>query len=180
MNAAISYLPIQGEQLHWFSAELSQSMEQGWLLNDGRMVRVAASCLVQPQTGDTVLVVATDKGNFITQILLRADDAPLTLGSLEQPMTLQGDQLQLVARERLNLGSARDCDITAAGGTLSMNAAQMTTTVVGSWIQSARTSVCRFGDWAVNVRQLLKMHGKRQQLSADKELKVDADIIHMG
>lgn len=180
MSTALAYLPQAGSEPQWFSAELRQRDGDHWLLEDGRQVRQAVSCLVQPQPGDQVLLVATEQGTFISQILTRSSEQTLTLGQLDQPLAVQGDQLQLIASQSLELGSAVDCDITAASGTLSTQAAQMTTTVMGSWIQNARTNISRFGDWSVSVRELLKLHSKRQQLSADKELKVDADIIHMG
>ena len=67
------------------------------MLADGRVARVAASCLVRPQAGDRVVVWPSDSGVcWVTAVLQRAGDA--TVISAPGPLTIEAPRIGMVAR----------------------------------------------------------------------------------
>jgi hypothetical protein len=185
MNARVTFALSASEREYqpaveqWFDSVLSAEGEH-WLLSSGRRARAALSCLLVPANGDRVVCTGNNSEVFITAIVQRSSTQPATLGQLHQPLRLHASELTLSAGKKLLLGSAGDCDINTVRGSLSINCHHLITQVAASWIQSAAHCVARFGDLTTTVKQLLRTHAQRQLITAEKELKVDADVIHMG
>ena len=66
------------------------------MLADGRMARLAASCLVRPEAGDRVVVWPSDSGAcWVTAVLQRAGDA--TVLAAPGPLTIEAPRIGMVA-----------------------------------------------------------------------------------
>ena len=81
MFAARQAKPVQAAAPAWFEATIRDAAgRDGWRLDDGRCARQAVSCLVTPQAGDRVLLVATADGEcFVLHVLARAEGGRATL-----------------------------------------------------------------------------------------------------
>lgn len=151
-----------------------------WSLEDGGKIRVALSCLLAPQAGDLVLVANTAQGRFLLHVLERAAPGPLSVGSFGHDLSLSGRAVTVKAAGTMRLVGARDCEISAAAGRLDIKAGEMRTTVLGALFQRAESHVAQFGEWLVSVKDFYRLHAGRQHLTSDAEMKIDAEIIHMG
>ena len=175
----ISYAP--GAYADLTSTCLRSKTTSGeWLLEDRREAFVALSCLIEPECGDVVLVADTTHGCFITHILKRANKNNLAIGAFDQELTVKSRSLRLNAVDRIKLGAVNDCEITALKGKLDIKANEMRTTIVGALIQRAGNHIANFGDWLVSVKGFYRLHAERQHLTSEAEMKIDAEIIHMG
>jgi hypothetical protein len=186
MNARV-FIPIENVSLQqqnypfeqWFD-HIARAENGAWLLSNGRRAMTAASCLLTPASGDRVICVGNHEEIFITAIVQRQSTEPMTLGHVGQALQLHASHLNVVASQHVFIGAAGDCDIQSAQGNVSIRCCDFVTQVSATWIQSANHCIAKFGDWTTNVQHLIRTHGKRQLLTAEKEFKVDADVIHMG
>ena len=152
------------------------------LLGNGMRALRAVSCLVEPQVGDRVLVsVAADGLCHVLHILARSDGGS---ASLSVPgaasVALRQSRIALHAIERLEMGSAGEASLSAAGGTLSLNGRNLFVTVADSIVEQANHYVGRIGQYLLDVRALLRLHGNDALLTAARDIKVDAERISMG
>lgn len=169
---------VLGEQ-----ASIVLCLDDGhYRLSDGRRARSAASCLLQPQLGDQVLVAACEQGDcYILHILERADDTPacLQVAGAEE-LQIRQAKIRLAAHEKIALQSLQDVELSAVSGTMNINAANLFCTVRDTLLHSARRHMGRFGHYALQVKDLWQMHTKQGVVTADQDLKIDAERIHMG
>jgi hypothetical protein len=167
----------------WAEANVAVELKDGsYLLDDGRIARQAASCLVAPELGDRVLVAACRQNdNYIVHLLARqcAESAFVGVPGAQQ-LTLRQPRIALCASERLALHSARDVELTAAAGTLSLSARNLFATVAESLVQNARQYVGNVEHYLLQARQILRLHGKQASITAEHDVKVDAERISLG
>lgn len=151
-------------------------------LTDGRCVRMAASCLLQPQSGDRVVLIEIAAGEaFVYAILERAAARPANLhipGA--QRVTLSAPNLVLAASDSLQMCSLADIEIAAAAGVVGITAPHVTVTAVESLIQSARQCLASIGTYALQVSGLLRLHGQQAIMTAQQDIKIDAERISVG
>lgn len=167
------------------------------LLGNGMRALRAVSCLVEPQIGDRVLVsTSTDGPCHVLHILARnmcarsesahSEPAHSDYGSarLSVPgatgMSLCQARIAVHAAESLHMGSAGDASLSAAGGTLSLNGRNLFVTVTDSIVEQASHYVGKIGQYLLDVRALLRMHGNDALFTAAHDIKVDAERISMG
>lgn len=154
-----------------------------YLLADGRPASRALSCLVEPLAGDVVLVAQGDSGCHVLHVLTRGDGATETV-ALSLPgdgaMAWRARRFSLHALDAIDLVSARDASLTAAGGNLSLVARNLFATVSDSLVQQARHVVGKAGHYLLEVRQLLRLHGQDVLMTAERDIKADAERISMG
>jgi len=155
-----------------------------YLLDDGRLAKQAASCLLQPEAGDRILTVSCRDGdNYVVHVLSRAggceDAAELNVPGARQ-LTIRQPQVSISATEQIALHALRDVDITAATGVLSLNARNLFTTVQESLVQNVRHFVGKAEQYLLDAKQLLKLHGKQALVTAEHDVKVDGERISMG
>ena len=167
------------------------------LLGNGMRALRAVSCLVEPQIGDRVLVSAsTDGPCHVLHILARnmcarsesahSEPAHNESGSarLSVPgatgMSLCQARIAVHAAESLHMGSAGDASLSAAGGTLSLNGRNLFVTVTDSIVEQASHYVGKIGQYLLDVRALLRLHGNDALFTAANDIKVDAERISMG
>lgn len=167
----------------WNEATIAVEISDGnYLLDDGRVARQAASCLVVAAQGDRVLVAACRQGdNYIVHLLTRAepDSARLCVPGAQQVNFCQ-PRISLNASEQLALRSLQDIEVTAAGGTLSLTARNLFSSVSESLVENVRHYVGNVGHYLLDVKQMLRLHGKQASITADNDVKVDAERISMG
>lgn len=149
-------------------------------LDDGGIALVAASCLVRPENGDRVLAVALDGGMcFVLSVLTRA----ATVARLEvagaTAVTLTAPALTLAATEGLRMQSLHDVDITAAGN-VCVAARNLVQTATASLVQHVKHCVMHAGTYALQVGTLFRMHGKQALITAERDVKIDAERINLG
>lgn len=152
------------------------------LLGNGMRALRAVSCLVEPQIGDRVLACATgDAGCHVLHILARSEggDAHLSVAGA-CGVALRQSRIALHAAESLHLGSAGEASLSAAGGTLSLNGRNLFVTVADSIVEQASHYVGKVGQYLLDVRALLRLHGNDALITAARDIKVDAERISMG
>jgi hypothetical protein len=167
------------------------------LLGNGMRAVRAVSCLVEPQLGDRVLTSATADGLcHVLHILARGELTRSELAHSDQArcegdyarlsvpgaagLALCQSRISLHAAESLHMGSAGDASLTAAGGTLSLNGRNLFVTVTDTIVEQASHYVGKIGQYLLDVRALLRLHGNDALITAARDVKVDAERISMG
>ncbi|WP_176057305.1 DUF3540 domain-containing protein [Paraburkholderia sp. BCC1876] len=173
---------------HLQEAAVAVELDSGRvLLDDGRIASTALTCLIEPRVGDAVLVVErADTSRYIVHILARNAEA----GSVEseatlsvpgaRKLTIAQASIDIVATERAALRSMKDADIVAATGKLSVTANDLFRSVAQSVVDAFKDYVGHGEHYLLDVDQLLRQHGKQVMVTAEKDVKVDADRISMG
>lgn len=152
------------------------------LLGNGVRALRAVSCLLEPQVGDRVLASSTAEGAcHVLHILARSegDSAYLSVPGATS-VALRQSRIALHAGESLHLGSAGEASLSAAGGTLSLNGRNLFVTVADSIVEQASHYVGKVGQYLLDVRALLRLHGNDALITAARDIKVDAERISMG
>jgi hypothetical protein len=152
------------------------------LLSDGRHARVAVSCLLRPQAGDRVALTELGRNEVFVHAILERDNAQPA--SLQVPgaesITLSARRLVFAASDSLQLQSLRDIEVAAAAGVVSIAAPHVAITAVESIIQTAKQYLATVGAYALQVRSLLRLHGQQAIVTAEKDMKIDAERISVG
>lgn len=152
------------------------------LLDNGTRARRAFSCLIEPQPGDRVLAsTGSDGGCHVLHIVERSEGARANLSVPgASALALRQAHIGVHAVECLDLGSAGTASLSAVGGTLSLNGRNLFVTVGETLVAQARHYVGKFGQYLLDVRELLRLHGNDALLTAARDVKVDAERISMG
>ena len=167
--------------------------------------RLALGCLVQPEPGDTVLVLQAGQANWITLVLDRSGSAPVRLATAGDMVLAAGGSLALDAGTRLQL-TAPELDVQA--GTvrtlfdhlthigqhvvahvprLRLVIDMMETIAEHVLLRTRRSSrfvaetdQCRSGSIDFRAETSMHLHARAAFVSAQDLVRVDADQIHMG
>jgi len=86
----------------------------------------------------------------------------------------------LNSERRLALRSLGDVELTAATGTVALQGRNIFATAADSLVQQSGHWIARMGHALLEAGELLRLHGKQALLTADKDIKVDAERISMG
>jgi hypothetical protein len=158
-----------------------------YLLDDGRVALAALTCLIEPRAGDRVLTIeSADANRYIVHILARGAEvnAAHAEATLSVPgahkLTIAQPSVDIVATERAALRSLKDADVVAATGTLTVTANDLFRTVAQSVVDAFKHYVGHAEHYLLDVDELLRQHGKQVMVTAEKDVKVDADRISMG
>lgn len=152
------------------------------LLDTGRQARRALSCLVELKLGDLVLAAQSENTCHVLHVLERGASAePVAISvDAQAGMSLRGRRISIHALESIDLCSARDASVTAASGNLSLSATNLFVTISESFVQQSRHFIGKAAQYFVEVRHLLKLHGQDALITADRDIKADAQRISMG
>lgn len=152
------------------------------LLGNGMRALRAVSCLVEPQIGDRVLATTSADGLcHVLHILARSEGESANLSVPgASGISLRQSRIAMHAGESLHLGSAGEASLSAAGGTLSLNGRNLFVTVADSIVEQASHYVGKIGQYLLDVRALLRLHGNDALITAARDIKVDAERISMG
>lgn len=174
--------------------------QRGW------QCRLAASCLLTPQTGDQVLIAGNGAQLWLLAVLERAEArTPFTLsvpGSLH--IAPQGE-LSLASPDSLSLQS-QTLDIAAAQGDCRIDNLRYSGRSLSAWIASCaiaghslesvwqtvvsvsrrlfrkvtHTEHVRVGQWDCQAEDYVRLHGKHLLMTSEAIAKLDAEQIHVG
>lgn len=167
----------------WAEAHIAIELDDGnYLLDDGRLAQQAMSCLVTPALGDRVLV-ATCRHNehYVVHLLSRprGGDACVSVPGAER-LAIRQAAIELNATGTVSVRALGDVDVTSATGVLSLSARNLFTTVSESLVENVRHYVGNIGQYLLDVKHLLRLHGKQVSLTAEQDVKVDGERISMG
>jgi hypothetical protein len=151
------------------------------LLGNGARAARAVSCLVEPLAGDRVLASAGADGRWhVLHILAReAGGAAHVSVPGADALALRQQRVSVHAVEALELACAGDASLTSAR-TLSINARTLFCTVAGTLVEQAAQYVGRMGQYLLDARELLRLHGQNALITAERDVKVDGERISMG
>lgn len=151
------------------------------LLGNGTRAVRAVSCLVEPQAGDRVLASAGEGGAHVLHILARTDgdDARLSVHGATG-LSLRQGRIALHAAESLELASGVDASVSAVSGTLSLAGRNLFSTFADTIVEQASHRIGKVGQFLLEARQLLRLHGEHALITAERDVKVDAERISVG
>jgi hypothetical protein len=152
---------------------VTAKIDDGWLLNDERIAQCATSCLIEPNVGDQVLVVQDDSQHYILSILVRQQetkDATLIVPNANK-VTVQCEELAMQCRTGITFQSA---------GKIVLQSKHFIQEVKQNIVQVFRGFIAKGEQWDVSTTVLNRTHSRHQIMTAEKEIKVDADRINMG
>jgi hypothetical protein len=177
----VSPTPLSSEPA-WVEATIAVDLAEGnYLLDDGRIARQATSCVVTPAPGDRVLVAVCRADSYIVHLLSRSRGVEAFMGVPgAQQLTIRQPHIALTATEQVSLRSLRDVEVTAVNGVLSFNAYNLFSTVTESLVQNVRHYIGNVEQYLLDVKQILRLHGKQASITAENDVKVDGDRISMG
>jgi hypothetical protein len=152
--------------------------------------RLAASCLLQPQVGDVVLVATHADQPYVLAVLQRASATPAVLHidgdaqlSASGRLQLQAESVE-IATERLSVWSraahwlADVFDLTAerlrqSGGLVSLHAKAYQRTVEDM-------EIARAGHMDLGAKELLNVHARHTMMKSEELVKIDGKQIQVG
>ena len=179
----------------------------------GFTARRAASCLLQPATGDTVLVAEAGGSLWVLAVLARGD-SPAVL-SLPADSTLKVSQggLRLAVQDELTLAAGRqlsavapEVSVDAARVGFAVGVLQLAAGLVDATVDQVKTVAAlldtiaervrlkagsthrqvqdmehvQAGQLNVAVKSVLNLRGKHAVMSAENEVRLDGERIHLG
>ena len=157
------------------------------LLANGRQGDRALSCLVELRAGDLVLVAQSETACHVLHVLERngasaSASAAISVPSLGGPgaISLRGRDVSVHALDTIELMSAHGVNVTAVAGNLSFNARNLFVTVSETLVQQSRHFIGKAGQYLLDVLHLLRLHGQDALITADRDIKADAERISMG
>lgn len=147
----------------------------------------ALSCLVKPQLGDKVIYWQLNDEKWVLAVLENTHTAPASDASArsislpnQQAINIEADKLSVTARKRIALSSLEDIQINAAMGKLSISAARCYQSIRESLVQMSKQFIQRGEYVDQQASKLMKSHAGHHVMTADHDIKVDADRINMG
>ncbi|UXY17247.1 DUF3540 domain-containing protein [Chitiniphilus purpureus] len=166
----------------WSDARIAVALDDGrFLLHDGRIAQQAPSCLVQPQAGDRALVVGcADGDSFIVHLLARTHDEAVLSVHGASALSLSQARIALNASDSVKVRALGELHLNAATGGMHLNSRNLFIGVTETLIEQTRHRIARAEHYLLTVRDLLRLHGKQTLLTAEKDVKVDADRISVG
>jgi len=166
----------------WRCAGIAQALDGpgAWRLDDGRPATQAVSCLVAPEPGDQVLVLQAGDLAWITHVLARtANSARLHVPGIEQ-LAIEQASLRLEAADGLSLRCRGDVTLTSVQGSIAVTARHFLASIAETLVQQAQHAVTHAGHFVVQAAALLRVHGRQALLTADQDLKIDAERVTLG
>jgi len=153
-------------------------------LDDGRAAQPALSCLLQPMVGDQVVVWQGPDQAYVTQILLRTAEAMAAEAVLSvaghSRLSIRQAQLDLTASEVLKLRCLDDVELTSLRGAVRTSARDILSAASDSLVQTARHWIAQAELAALQVTGLLRAHSQQTLITAEKDMKLDAERISLG
>jgi hypothetical protein len=173
----------------WGEAQVSLAMGQAqFRLYDGRLALQAMSCLLTPEPGDLVVVLHGVSGLFITHVLLRPQSSPDAVGVARAELSVPGAQVLAITQPGFELACSReialrclgDMELTSAGGAVTVNARHFLASVTETMVQTAQHLVTRVEHCVMQASAMLRLHGRQALLTAEDDMKLDAERISLG
>lgn len=146
-------------------------LSNSWIIDDVYSATCAVSLLIQPCVGDTVCFVEMAEEYYITQLLSRKNEIETLTISSDKKMHWQAPELKFTAFENLELISLDKMALMSKNCVMS---------VANTMIQQAENLLQKVGQYSLSAKGLLRVHGKHQVITAEKDVRIDAERINMG
>ena len=167
----------------------NQAGDENWMLDNGQIVQRAFSCLVSPVPGDQVLYFECDNSELSRGIIIsivtrsyteqRSERCQVGL-PFNQALDIGAEQLSLTARKQLDLSSQGDANVHVPTGRLTLSARHLLHSIQDTLIQVCRQMLGRNEQCHMTSEQLNQVHARHHLMTADKDIRVDAERINMG
>jgi hypothetical protein len=167
----------------WQHARIAVALQDdAFLLDDGTAARQALSCLVTPEPGDSVLLLRCAQGRFVTQVLHRAGDTARVQLRVPgaQVLCLSQPALEVNAASHIALRCLGEMELTSAQGAVAISARHILASATETLVHNARHMVSHAQHCVLQVAALLRIHGKQALLTAEEDMKLDAERISLG
>ncbi len=182
--SSIISLPLPGREVaaSLFAGQVTRMRRNGRFMIDGVVEAVqAVSCTIVPREGDEALYARQAGKAFIIAVLARegAEAASLRLPD-DRGIHLQGRDIKLSARQTVDISALGGVSISSLLGALSLNSKNLFINITETLVESVRRHISRVGQYALEARELLRLHGKHQVITADRDVRIDGERINMG
>ena len=167
-----------------WAARVDEVVEEGARLADGCIAQVATSCFIAPERDDLVCCLGTDDGEddvYVIHVLQRAGgrSAVLAVPGIER-LRLSAREIAIEATSKLSLTSLVDCELNAVTGMLELNAQNLVQRATGMLTQLADHLLSQAETVSLRAEHLLSAFAQRHLVIAEKEVRIDGDVIQMG
>ncbi|MCY7293845.1 DUF3540 domain-containing protein [Alteromonas sp. a30] len=175
--------------------EITADNQSDYSIDHRFSAKKALSCLLNPELGDQVLYYQQGEHSWIVSVLESECDA-MQAASNEQknsttkdriisinnqaPITLETARFTVNAKDSISMNAAQNIQLTAVLGKLSISARSLIQSVQESCISLAKHWLNRAEYIDQEAEKLLKTHAQHQLMTAEKDVKVDAERINMG
>lgn len=186
-NYNVTRLPQPPQQLQ--VATVTEVTDEQLVLEQSLPAKLALSCLLQPQVGDSVLFHQDNEQRWVIAVLAageasshgrRGDASDRELAVANSTLTLNTQKFTVNSAQGIHFNSLKDISLNAALGQLKVNAKSMLQSVQQSLVQLSKHFFSKADVIDVHASQLAKSHAVHQLITAEKDLKMDADRINMG
>lgn len=175
--------------------------------------RRAASCLLQPAAGDTVLAADLGGSTWILAVLVRGDSPAVLPLPADSTLRVAVGGLKLVVQDELVLAAGRqlsavapEVSVQAARAGFTLGALQLAAGLVEATVDQVKTLAqfldtvaervrlkavsshrevedlehLQAGQLYYSIKNVLNLRGKHAVMSAESEVRVDGERIHLG
>ncbi|GHA21025.1 hypothetical protein GCM10008090_33710 [Arenicella chitinivorans] len=182
MNALLTLATAAStDQSATLSFDYIKAVNQGSVtLDEQHVARVAHGLGIRLGVGDYVAVLDTPEGKFVVALLIAA---PREQAYFELPFA---EQLQIRARhvdvtgdESVTVRSASDITM-ECGQHIRLTCTNLFLTALDSMVNVMRHWVSKFDTGLIRADQVLHSDAENHIITANKDLRLDADRINMG
>lgn len=179
----------------------------------GFTARRAASCLLQPAAGDTVLAADVEGSLWILAVLVRGDSPALIPLPADTTLKVAQGGLKLVVQDELTLAAGRqlsavapEVSVQAARASFGLGVLQLTAGLVEATVEQVKTAAqfldtvaervrlkagsvhrevedlehLQAGQLFYRIKNVLNLRGRHAVMSAESEVRLDGERIHLG
>lgn len=171
------------------AGKITSVRQDGQLLINGHVqAQRALSCLLVPSQDDLVLYwldVPGDENSspkaWVISVLSSAHNNAKEIALPDnQDVKLNANNVIVNAADSIKLNAVKEININVALGKLNECARSMCQMVQGSMVQLTKHLISKSEYLDFTAQKLLKSHATQQLITAEKDIKVDADRINMG
>lgn len=166
-----------------FAGKISSVSASGDFIVNGHIeTQRALSCLITPCVGDLVLYWKDNQDHGWIISVLSAENPQERELSLPQNAAIKVNTKQLTvnASDSIKLNAIKEISLNATLGKLSECARSFYQLVQGTLVQHTKHLINRSEYLDFHAEKLLKSHAAQQLITAEKDIKMDADRINMG
>jgi hypothetical protein len=175
--------------------------------------RRAASCLLQPAAGDTVLAAVLADSTWVLAVLVRGDSPAIVPLPADATLKVAAGSLSFTVPDELTLAAGRqvsvlspEISVQAARASVGLGALQLAAGLVEATVEHIKTATefldtvatrvrlkagsvhrqvedlehLQAGQLYYSIKNVLNMRGKHAVISAQSEVRVDGERIHLG
>jgi hypothetical protein len=166
----------------WQEGQVAQALGEARLrLEDGRLALQSPSCLLAPAAGDRVLLWQGADALYVLHVLARQAGGAAHVGVPQaESLCIHQARVEVSAPEGVTLRSLRDVDLVSADGSVSLVGRHVVASAAETLVHNAHHFVAQLQHCVVQVRQLLRLHGQQAIVTADEDMKLDAERISLG